>query len=343
MRLGDSFRSMRTVVMAPPTTPPAPPAGQPPRLDADELAIRTYRYVRVLIVVLTVGLLAAVFVEQVTADCVLGSISAYYYTPARGMFTGGLIGIGVCLIAIRGENDLQDGLLNVAGLFGPMVALVPMHLHAGTAPHPSREALCIINAHRVTDLRPGSLREATFGLVTSGRVDSIRNNTWALLIMIGLGLLLLGWLIWWGRRHPRVGAPKPKWWPWLVAVIVAAALWALYLFAHGVYIERVHFTTAILMFAAVSFYAVLDGIRTMRLQGAVKRGVAYIVLGGALIVGCGGIMLFGKLAGWDYTTFTAEVWGIGVFLAFWIVQTIDLWNHTSRRTAILSAGSDSSQ
>jgi hypothetical protein len=330
MRPDASFRSLRRVVMA-------PPEGQPPASDVDEFALRTYRYVRVLIVVLSVGLLAAVLLERVTADCLLGSISAYYYTPARGLFTGGLIGIGVCLIAIRGENDLQDGLLNVAGLFGPMVALVPMHLKVGTADHPSREALCIINAHRVTDLRPGDIREAAFGLVTAGRVDSIRNNTWALLIVIGLGLLLLGWLIWWGRRHPRAGAPKPKWWPWAVSMLVAAGVWAVYRFAHGFYIERVHFTTAILMFAAVSVFAVVDGIRTMRLQHAKKRGIAYVVLGVILLGGCGAIMLFGRSANWDYTTFTVEVWGIGVFLVFWVVQTIDLWNHTSRRTAILSA------
>jgi hypothetical protein len=54
-------------------------------------------------------------------------------------------------------------------------------------------------------------------------------------------------------------------------------------------------------------------------------------------------MLIGKCARWDYTTFTAEIWGIGVFLAFWVVQTIDLWNHTSRRTAILTAASGRSE
>jgi hypothetical protein len=333
MRLVDTLRSLRDAVEA---WFEAAPEGQP-RSDADEFALRTYRYVRTLIVVLTVGLIAAVFVERATAGCLLGSISAYYYTPARGLFTGGLIGIGVCLIAIRGENDVQDGLLNVAGLFAPMVALVPMHLQVGTANDPSRQALCIINAHRVTDLRPGGIREAAFALDTAGRLDSIRNDTWALLIMAGFGLLLLGWLIWWDRRHPRPGGAVPNWWPWVVSVLAAAGVWALYLFAHGFYIERVHFTSAILIFAAVSVYAVLDGIRTFRLPHAMKRGVAYIVLGVVLLVGCGAIMLIGKLAHWDYTTFTAEVWGIGVFLVFWIVQTIDLWNHTSRRTAILSA------
>jgi hypothetical protein len=256
------------------------------------------------------------------------------------MFTGGLIGIGVCLIAIRGENDLQDGLLNVAGLLGPMVALIPMHLHVGSVAEPSREASCIANAKRTTNLGSDDLEEAAFALVTAGRVDSIRNNTWALLIMIGLGLLLLGWLIANAKRQRHPGGPEPKWWPWAVAVGLTALLWALYLFAHDFYIEKIHFGAAILMFAAVSAFAVVDGIRTVRLQGAVKRGRAYIALGVALLAGSGMIMLVGNRLDWEYTTFTAEVWGIGIFLIFWIVQTIDLWGHTSRRAAILSATSD---
>jgi len=334
MNLDDGVRSLRTAVMAPPT---APPEGVPPS-EPDENAIRTYRYVRVLIVALTIGLLTAVAVERIAAGCLLGSISAYYYTPARGLFTGGLIGIGACLIAIRGENELQDGLLNVAGLFGPMVALIPMHLNVGTVEHPSREASCIANAHRITDVRPGDLREVAFGLVTAGRVDSIRNNTIALLVVLGVGLLFLGWLIWYARRHLRAGVPVPKWWPWVASVLLVVGVWALYLGAHDVYIERVHFATAISMFVALSVFAIVDGIRTVRLQRAKKRGVAYVVLGVGLIAGCVAIMVIGGITQWDYTTFTAEVWGIGVFLVFWVMQTIDLWNHTSRGSAILSRG-----
>jgi len=336
MRPHHGLRSLRTAVMMPPTPPPA---GQPLVSQGDELTIRTYRYVRVLIVLLTAGLISAVLVEQHTANCLLGSISAYYYTPARGLFTGALIGIGVCLIAVRGENELQDGLLNVAGLFAPMVALVPMHFGAGTPDRPSREAMCIASAHRAPDLRPGNVKEGVFSLVTAGRIDSIRNNTFALLVMVGLGLLVLGVMIVWGRRHPRPGAGQPRVWPWAVTALIGALVWVLYVFAHGFYIENVHFTTAVLMFAAVSLFAVFDGIRTIRLQRAVKRGIAYVVLGAILLTGCGVIMLAGNSAGWDYTTFTAEIWGIGIFLAFWIIQTIDLWNHTSRRTAILAATS----
>jgi hypothetical protein len=125
--------------------------------------------------------------------------------------------------------------------------------------------------------------------------------------------------------------------PCSAAVLFAGAVWALYVFAHVVYIERVHFAAAGVMFGAVSAFAVFDGLRTARLQHAKKRGTAYVVRGAALLVGCAAILKIGKAADWDYTTFTAEVWGIGLFLAFWVAQTIDLWDHASRRTAILNA------
>lgn len=55
----------------------------------------------------------------------LGSINAYYYTPVRGMFAGALLGIGVCLVCIRGSTTVEDVLLNAAGMLAPVVALIP--------------------------------------------------------------------------------------------------------------------------------------------------------------------------------------------------------------------------
>jgi hypothetical protein len=334
MQLDDMIRSVRTAGMAPPSEPPA---GQPAESQCDEYAIRTYRYVRVLIVALTIGLLTAVIVEWTTANCQLGSLSAYYYTPARGMFTGGLI--GVCLVAIRGENDFQDGLLNVAGLFGPMVALIPMHLNVGSLEHPSWQAKCIASASRIEEAGLEG-KGTAFSLVTAGRVDAIRNNTWALLFMLGFGLLLLAWSIAYARRHPRAGVPEPKWWPWVVSLLMTVAVWVLYHCYRDLYVERVHFTVAMAMFAAISFFAIFDGRRTIKYQRAVKRGRTYIALGVLLLAGCGAIMLIGNCQDWRHTTFWVEVWGIAVFLVFWVMQTIDLWNHTSRATAILSANPD---
>jgi len=86
--------------------------------------IKTWRYLRLAIVTLVLGLAAAVIWEWHLAphECLQQSISAYFYTPARGMFTGALIGIGVCLICIRGTTNAEDTALNLAGIFAPLVA-----------------------------------------------------------------------------------------------------------------------------------------------------------------------------------------------------------------------------
>ncbi len=50
------------------------------------------------------------------------------------MFTGGLVAIGVSLIAIKGSTDLEDVLLNLAGVLAPIVAFVPTTPPEGGCP-----------------------------------------------------------------------------------------------------------------------------------------------------------------------------------------------------------------
>ena len=60
-----------------------------------------------------------------STGCFQTSISAYYYTPVHGVFIGALVAVGTCLICLRGNTDAEDILLNLAGMFAPVVALVP--------------------------------------------------------------------------------------------------------------------------------------------------------------------------------------------------------------------------
>src|SRR4051812_30911011 len=88
-------------------------------------AIKSYRYLRLSIVVVVAALMASVLLEVIHAGCWQESISAYYYTPTHAIFVGGLVAIGVALIAVKGSTDLEDALLNVAGVLAPIVAFVP--------------------------------------------------------------------------------------------------------------------------------------------------------------------------------------------------------------------------
>ncbi|WP_238529224.1 hypothetical protein [Dietzia alimentaria] len=55
----------------------------------------------------------------------VNSISAFYYTPARGLFVGTLVAIGVALVAYRGYTRGENRLLNAAGTLAIVAALFP--------------------------------------------------------------------------------------------------------------------------------------------------------------------------------------------------------------------------
>ena len=88
--------------------------------------LRSYLYVRCAVLALTLFLLVSLVVQIGSARWhLLPSISAYWYTPVRTPFTGGLIGIGACLIALYGHTWFEEVLWSIAGMCAPLVALVP--------------------------------------------------------------------------------------------------------------------------------------------------------------------------------------------------------------------------
>ena len=105
-------------------------ATPPGSARTDELAeqiVGTYFALRAAMTILAVGL-PVVLIGWSLADPalpVLGSISEYYWSPARDVFVGALVGTGITLICYRGYGPLENRLLNVAGTLLVIVALVP--------------------------------------------------------------------------------------------------------------------------------------------------------------------------------------------------------------------------
>ena len=91
----------------------------------EPFAVKSYRYLRLSIVVVVLALLASVLIERSKVSCWQGSISAYFYTPVQAVFVSALVVIGVSLVAIKGSTDWEDVLLNLAGVLAPLVAFVP--------------------------------------------------------------------------------------------------------------------------------------------------------------------------------------------------------------------------
>ena len=93
-------------------------AGRSPLPDPPMAAVKTYRYLRLAMIALVVGLFACVLYEhsKTRTGCWQTSISAYYYTPVQGFLVAALVTIGVSLVALRGNTDWEDVLLNMAGV-----------------------------------------------------------------------------------------------------------------------------------------------------------------------------------------------------------------------------------
>ena len=89
-------------------------------------AVKTYNYLRIALAALVLLLYTSVVLEWWAAGrCLQSSISAYYYTPVHAVFIGVLVTMGVCLVALKGNTDGEDVLMNLAGLLAPGVAFIP--------------------------------------------------------------------------------------------------------------------------------------------------------------------------------------------------------------------------
>lgn len=261
-------------------------------------AIKTWRYLRIAIVVLVAGLAVAVGYQTFHAECkcFLTSISAYYYTPAHAYFVGALVAVGVCLFCLKGSTEGEDILLNLAGVFAPFVAVVP-------TPDEDASASVLFTTHdidvSVTNNVTALLAIGAIGVIV-GAVLSIRNRPplWAL---IGYGVA--------------------------VAVFVAAFLW--FVVDRSSFVHGAHFVAAALMFSCISAVVWFNAIGYREKQGAPSLKNRYFAIAVAMASSVVG-MLIAKLAGWDYWLLVLEFALISLFALFWLMQTVELWHEGLR-------------
>ena len=263
-----------------------------PRFES--FAVKSYRYLRLSILVVSVTLLAAVVLEHYQGDdCWQGSLSAYYYTPVQSVFVGGLVAIGVSLIAIRGRPGWEDALLNVSGILAPIVAFVPTTY-------------------------PGNYCSS----VTVPQFDTshfVRNNVLAYAIggAVALGITVLI------RRTKATAVDRndpPGWEGFVIsaAMLVGGVLW--YHLAHQNFLRNAHNLAALLMFAIVGVVMLINWkngspFGRWYLNTAASMGV---IAGGVLA----GIFLTDE---WDHSTLILEVLEMAAFAFYWVVQTVEHW------------------
>lgn len=269
-------------------------------------AIKTYRYLRLAMLALVALFSIAIIIERLGTEpgCWQTSISGYYYTPAQAVIVASFIAVGICMIVLKGSTEVEDILLNSAGILAPVVAVVP-------TPNPGD---CRSVAITVGDLSP-----------------NVMNNIIALLITGAISLVVTAIIA--ARAQSQGDAHA---WDHRIGISVSVAIVsivALWFFADGSsFLKYAHYTAAVALFACMIavVWANARGLarhsEQSRSTGRERNG--YIAIAVAMvIVMVGG---FGWLPGWKLTLLWVEALLIFLFAVFWILQTIELWDEGLR-------------
>ncbi len=285
---------------------------EPTSVSHQEL-LSTYRFVRLampgLAFLLAVGVTIQIF--SPADNCWLGSISAYYYTPARAVFVACLCAIGTCLFVYRGTTEREDLVLNVSGILAFFVALIPTPLEeAETGP----KSLCG-RSNVPTDTQLS---------------DALANNIWsalAALVMVAIAYAVFGGFLKQGHGRPSTKAV-------VTSFVVAAVPVVLYV----VWPDKVescgHYVAAVGLFIGVILMTLMhtwpgtfageraDGSQPVTEPKFQKIYGAVIALMGVVLA----VALVMKFAlDRDNALFVLESGLIAAFVIFWSVQTWENW------------------
>ena len=271
----------------------------------DAAAVRTYRYLRVGIVLLAVLLGVGVALQMAGDTGFLGSISAYYYSPARNVFVGVLVAVGLALVAIKGRGA-EDALLNGAGILAPVVAVVP-------TPLPDGEGGYAV---------PPQVRDGVVSDVTS---------------LLVVAVLALGFATW-----TAIGVTDPERPParrglaGAAAVVLVLGGW--FTVHRDSFVEGAHFVAAIALFGVfvvVAWASATQAEERTHVRPAMltahRRAVAYRAISvGMLAISVLAVVLgvlqvaghepFGHWLFWVETALLVQ------FVAFWVLQTVEFWD-----------------
>lgn len=275
----------------------------------------TYRYLRVAIVAVVLVLFVSLTMQIVADHGRLGSgeewwhasISAYFYSPVQSIFVGALVGIGTCLIAIKGRRGAEEVLLNFAGMFAFVVALVPTPLDAAMC---TGEPYCLDVPERVG------------------------NNVGTLLLVGGLVMLLSTWP---RRRDLRGPAGWDLWLTWLTWA--ATGVWLLVWPAS--FLQVAHYAAAVPLFACLVGVAWINASdHTVAAQALGRlRGMsaaAYrawyrwiaVAMATVIVVGLVAMVVLDRFFPelFPQTLFVVETVMMLIFALFWVLQTIQFWD-----------------
>jgi len=282
---------------------------------------RTYRNLRIGIAATVVLILVSVAVTA-TRIGLLPSISAYYYTPARNVFVGSLVAAAIAIIALSGRG-LQRTVLDAAGLFAPLVALVPTPLRPGSVPGyadgcPTGRSC--VPAAAVADIDAGV---ATY-------------------LVVGFATLVTAVVMSAASRERTLVAELPRL-ALAAAVLVGVALsWTL---ARDAFLAGAHLVAAVTFFGLIAVVAVANAFGIPDTEPPPPwRSAAYAIIAVAMAVDLAvivGVVLAGETVGGAFPpVLVGELVALLVFLAFWVLQSLEKWSDDD--PSVVAAAPDAS-
>jgi hypothetical protein len=291
--------------------------------------LTTYRSLRLAMIPLLLILVVATTLETMRGHvCVLGSISAYFHTPVRGAFVFALAGLGACLIAYKGNDPVEDVLLNFAGFMAFLVALVPTTV----------DTTC----------------EEKYGNVVAdaNTADAVRNNVLTLFLMSLVAIclyLLMPKLVAAAKKRSRLTVATPVPPPpsedrkkaftlahvlGFVALVIVLVELALFGFWPSTFKDYAHGISAITMVLGVlgvmvanarGFAEATRGIDKPPPRQWNNRYAAVATATLALI-----LLAFLTTRRTHYLILEIEFIVIVGFVVFWYMQTRELWDYPTR-------------
>lgn len=134
----------------------------------------------------------------------MDSISASYYTPARSLFVGTLVAIGVALVAYRGYTRGENRTMNAAGCLAIVVALFPTvdPVQPGLTPVSVVHAVAAVTFFVLVALSIVVYGQRTLSSIPQADLQRRYRQAYRILVVLVLGLPVLALLVAWLMDSP---------------------------------------------------------------------------------------------------------------------------------------------
>jgi hypothetical protein len=271
------------------------------------VVVDTYRNLRIGMVTLILMLAFAVIVESARSKDILPSISDYYDTSVRAVFIATVCAMGAMLMAYKGRSEIEDVLLNYAGLLAFFVAFLPTDT-AERLVYPPRDWIVL---NMWTAVFGGVSAVVIWSLISRvGRFATSRRMTLTGNVARGLGLCA-------------------------VIVVVTKQLW--WEDAFGI---TPHVVAAVSMFGFLALVVGVNGLAAVVRDAPRRYATAYFLIATGMFVT---VIVAGvaSVCGWGEgvnLVFWVEWVLLAAFLAFWLVQTAELWDEEAELKSAVDGG-----